>query len=180
MICGQWQQWIAESPPFWDLEPSARETRSKHLRQCWECRRYALEDDPTLMFIELPKVEVSDAEVDEILATVGTLRRARALEKGASPQRGHLGRNLAAAALLTALLLVPGHTGPTRHGSVSRDDIDSGESGLQSPSAGALFLVTGTEALSLIENLNRPEARIYQLTEDDLSVVMIVDESLDL
>ncbi len=180
MTCGQWQQWTAESLPFWELEPPARETRSKHLCQCFECRRRALEDDPTLMFIELPKVEVSDAEVDEILATVGTLRRARALEKGASPQRGHLGRMLAAAALLTALLLVPGHTGPSRHGSVSRHDIGSGEPARQSPTAEGLFLTTGTESPSLIENLNRPEARIYQLTEHDLSVVMIVDESLDL
>ncbi len=32
----------------------------------------------------------------------------------------------------------------------------------------------------VIEELNRPGARVYQLTEEDLSVVMIVDETLDL
>ena len=32
----------------------------------------------------------------------------------------------------------------------------------------------------VIENLRGPQARIYQLTEDDLAVVLIVDESLDL
>lgn len=32
----------------------------------------------------------------------------------------------------------------------------------------------------MIEDLNRPDARVYQLTEEDLAVVMIVDETLDL
>lgn len=32
----------------------------------------------------------------------------------------------------------------------------------------------------VIEELNRPGARVYQLIEEDLSVVMIVDETLDL
>ncbi len=131
------------------------------------------------MFLDLPRVEVSDTEVDEVLAAVRTLRRARAVEKGASPEPGHLGRNLAAAALLTAMLLIPGHTPPTRHLPVSPFDVASGSDG-GNPSAADLFLSTGTETASLIENLNRPDARIYQLTEDDLSVVMIVDESLDL
>ena len=36
-----------------------------------------------------------------------------------------------------------------------------------------------SEASPLIEAIDRPQARIYQLGEDDLSVVMIVDESLD-
>ena len=32
----------------------------------------------------------------------------------------------------------------------------------------------------VIEELNRPGAKVYQLTEEDFSVVMIVDETLDL
>ena len=43
-----------------------------------------------------------------------------------------------------------------------------------------LQAVTEFAALSAVEAIDRPLARVYELVEDDFSVVMIVDDSFDL
>jgi len=47
------------------------------------------------------------------------------------------------------------------------------------PAAAAQLLRVTRPAAPAIEGVDRPDARVYEWGADDLSVVMVVDESLD-
>lgn len=53
----------------------------EHLDHCSECRRYAEDVDPTLMFRGLPEVTVTDADVAEMQLAVRTLRGSSAVQR---------------------------------------------------------------------------------------------------
>ena len=181
MNCAELRRVAPDSLLARELEPVVRRRAAEHLRECPECRRRAVAADPAVLFVDLPLLEVTENDVKAVRSAVGAMRRARALEHETSRPLSRWWRHVAAAALLAALLLAPGNT------PVSQPEAGDGSAGLM---AGVEdletlidqggFLASATEPSSIIENLNRPQARIYQLTEDDLSLVMIVDESLDL
>ena len=138
-----------------------------HMDTCPKCRRQALAADPTLVFAGAEVLRVSDGEVESIRRAVHAARRVRQTERALVRQLSGTGAGLVAAVLLAMVLLLPATTSPP-------------SAPLAATTPSPIFADFWTsEASPLIEAIDRPQARIYQLGEDDLSVVMIVDESLD-
>jgi hypothetical protein len=161
-----------------DLDGGRRRELVEHLRTCASCRRAAVEEDPTLAFSLLEPEPIDRDRIGEIQASVRTLRRSRAIEKADRYGPKEAGKAvLVAASLLFALALLQLSGG--------RSDEEGAD-----PKVGVAFEERSRHewqewdddrsATPVLENLNRPEARVYQRTEEDLAVVMIVDETLDL
>lgn len=142
-----------------------------HLRSCLRCRERALAADPTLLFQRLPAPPLEEDEAARMKGSVRSTLRARAVE----PRRRSEVRWATAAAASVLLLILSLAVGlvPT-----PREPVQSGSpEGLVVPVAVPL----GDEGESgpLLDGIDRPGARVYQLREGNLSVVMIVDETLD-
>ena len=157
---------------------AARQELIDHLRACSTCRRTAVDEDPTLAFSLLEAEPVDADRIAEIQKSVTTLRRSRAIERADLPRLNEIGKAfLVAASLLFVLTLLPITGGlPPEEGSEPKVGVVSN----QQSRAEWQQWNDDAAALPVIEDLNRPEARVYQRTEEDLAVVMIVDETLDL
>jgi hypothetical protein len=86
---------------------------------------------------------------------------------------------MVAASLLCALALLP-LAGERRLEDAGQPPVKVESEERLRAQSGWLQWVEDRTAPPVIEGLNRPGARVYQLTEEDLAVVMIVDETLDL
>lgn len=183
MSCPSWQDLAA-----WRDDPQAEEPVEwrealEHLdRGCALCRRAAYAADPTLVFRRLaavpeptPAQEASDVE---------TMRRAVAAMRAASrveavERRGLAGnwkRWAAAAALAVAVLSVsaddPRHLpGRTLAMSGSFSPSAAGE-------AAAILPASFDDDQPVLEGVNLPDARLYHMEGEGLSVVMVVDETM--
>lgn len=157
------------------LEPSAAwKAAAEHMPGCASCRLTAIDLDASLLFQSQPAIEVSDDEIDAIRANVRTLRRSRAAERRSGESRRRLGRVAAAAAVVSLMVLLPTHNSRQPAPVVSGANL-AADASLPIPGT----LVFGDGPAPVIEPLDLPAARIYQLGADDLSVVMVVDESID-
>lgn len=177
MNCSDGRQLMGRLREDGRLDDDQRRDLVEHFSDCPDCRRDGLAADPTLLFLGASPLELERSEVASIRRTVRAMQRARDLDAAGSRSWTHVLRAAAAAILLTALLLLPG--GQKRL-AVPSPEPDTLSGGPLHAGGEDLAPVSVWESPSLIENLDRPEARIYQLTEQDLSIVMIVDESLDL
>jgi hypothetical protein len=146
---------------------------------CQLCRKAALKADPTLVFrrlAQVPAATMTDtqerAEVDSVRQAVAAMRAASRLEKGRRRGFGFLPaaaggwkRWSAAAALATMALTVPSHD--TRlHKSPAEVE--------------ALEVPAQIGAAPVLEGgVDLPGARVYQLGDEELAVVMVFDESFD-
>ena len=182
MSCGEWvrlRPWVAARLER-GAAPAAESAAPNHLAQCDECRRLAYALDPSLVFLKLREPgtgrESSDAagaaEIAAMRERVATMRSMRAMNMkwpGAA-RRGTraLGWRWAAAALLVGAGLAQGD----RPAAVAPLP-------LALAAGPAATMPTELELQPVVEELGRPEARVYQFAGDDLSVVMIVDETLD-
>ncbi len=183
-------------------EPAGWAAAIDHLAGgCAGCRRAAVAADPTLLFHRLasplPAAGSSntpaDPEVAAMQQAVAALRTASRVGGQAGHAGGRLsairargwhgaGRLAAAAGLAAAALLAvprsPGAPALARLATL--------------PEAGPALAVAvrpvltavpaalrGPQQMPLLEDLNRPDARIYQIDGGNLAVVMIVDEKLD-
>jgi len=157
-----------EAPREW---PRAR----RHLESCEACRREAATVDPTLVFRHAAAWSPDPAEADAVRLAVRALRRTAALSAsvaaGRSDSGTRRGRQRLVSAVLFALVLalMPGRS--------ARRSVERAE---PAPPAFAARIVPG-EGLTApaIEGVDRPQARVYEWAADDLSVVLVVDESLD-
>ncbi len=183
MSCPDWRPLVAhrrapdgEPPPRWAAALA-------HLERCERCRREALALDPSLVFSSLraPAADRSDREAArEIAAGVRTLVRAREAERslGGAARRARRRAGFAAAALaLAATLSLTTHA--ARHATLPGAAAARGPFAAGAPALDEVAPATEAATPALVDALDRPQARIYQLGQDDLSVVMIVDESLD-
>ena len=148
------------------LEPAAlsteRELLKQHVKACRRCRKDALSADPLLAFRLVAPVEVDANEVKDMQGAVRTLRRA-ALAQAADSRGGWRGRAAMAAVFAVFALLMP--ISLRVH---------------EEPAAMAFETLDVPATLPLIEGVSPGRARVYELRGDGLSVVMIVDDSLDL
>ncbi len=170
-------------------EPEGLAAALAHFDSCPACRREACRIDPTLVFRRLPAAELDFAvEAERMRLAVAGMRASERFEtrlwRRHAPWtrlRGRGGRGVrwaAAAALVAASLFVGGRgelAGPSAVGP-DRADLSRSPVGGAQP---ARYPAAPRAAESAVEDLGRPDARIYQLDGDRLSVVMIVDESLD-
>ncbi len=178
MSCPDWQGLAALRGELAKRPESAASTASadwaaavEHLDGCQRCRREALAADPLLVFRRLPALQLGEAaersEVESMRQAVAALRTGRRLE---SRRRFAGWRRWASAAALVVAALA-----------VSRDPSPVVSAPLPAPLAlpqdavGARL--EGTP--EMLEGLNRPDARVYQMKGKDMAVVMIVDKSFD-
>jgi len=177
------------SHPDWKLLVAARDAGGDdptgwgaalaHMDGCDDCRQRALAADPSLVFRHLPAVATGADEVASMRRAVASLRRAsRTLGSGGSaPPRtlvaegGEQGRRLAAALVLAAagfgvwFAAGQGEEPPT----------------FAAPATLAATPAVAAAGLPVFEELSRPhEPDVYQMGGDDLTVVMVVDETLDI
>ncbi len=159
------------------LDDDQRRDLISHFSGCPDCRREGLAVDPTMLFLGALPLELERSEVASIRRTVHAMRRARNLEAAGSSPRSRMGRAAAAAILMGTLLLLPGS-----ENRLEAPGADSQVASGRQPQSGweELTRVSVWDSPSLIESLDRPRARVYQVTEQDLALVMIVDETLDL
>lgn len=183
--CPDWKVLAAHRRERHGAEPAGWSEALKHLDGCARCRQAAVAADPTLLFRRLSKVQpaldAEAAEAESILQAVAGMRTANRMGAGNPSRRAGWRawrRHAAAAALAVAALPLGGDDGwrmrLTGHG--GSETMSLREEAVQ-PAAGR---AAGMELdQPLIENLNRPEARVYQIDSPELAVVMIVDESLE-
>jgi hypothetical protein len=142
-----------------------------HFEDCPGCRRAALALDPTLVLRPLAEPMRQEAERDEVEAmrvAVATLRRSRSTAP-VSAGAGRWWKVAAAAALVAgALYQLPLPSAAPQGTTVAA-----------AVAAAPGVLPAEFSNQPVVEDLDRPDARVYQLGGGDVSVVMIVDESLD-
>jgi hypothetical protein len=188
--CPDWRGLAAHRNERAAAEPAGWQEALEHLDGCPACRQSAVEADPTLLFHRfhsLPgraaemSVGEEAAEVESMRQVVAAMRTARRLEP--SPERAAWKRWVAAAALAAAALsLGAGHglhpaPAPATPAAIAL----VGGVGMAAPAlvppAVPRFV---SEPVPMVEELNRPAARVYQMDGGkNLSVVMIVDERFD-
>lgn len=173
----------AEPPATW---PAAVE----HLAGCARCRELALAVDPTLVFTRLADAPPVAVDVEAMRQAVAGLRRASAV---AESERGR-GRSLpavrsrwgryAAAALLAAAL---GAQLPAlRSASSTVVARGAGPDAADTLVGASLRSAAGIPRRGSVSSLGspgfvgRPAARVYEIADRDMSVIMVVDHSLDL
>ncbi|HEX6865067.1 MAG TPA: hypothetical protein VF414_19710 [Thermoanaerobaculia bacterium] len=165
MSCPDWSALAAHRNDVKGVEPQGWTDALAHFDSCSLCRRQALAADPTLVFRRMPVPELSPAEerdevaaVRQAVAALRTASRLDALETRPRPLSFSGWKRWAAAAVLVLASLSLG----------------------QSP--GTIFQqpqMSGAALQPAVEAVNLPDARVYQVGEEDLLVTMIVDESLD-
>jgi hypothetical protein len=183
-------------------EPAGWWEALEHLDGCPACRRAALLADPTLLFRRLPALpapvlELSPAaeaaEVEAIRQAVAGMRTAQRLAPPRERTISSRYRRWGAAAALAVAALSLGSAHPLRPGAAANiaDAANIANianlSGLHgaAPLGGRGIVPAVTprlvsERVPMVEELNRPAARVYQMDGgENLSVVMIVDERLD-
>jgi len=199
--CPDWTSLAAHRHEREGSEPAGWTEALAHLDGgCSLCRRRALAADPTLVFRRLaavPAVTMTDAEerseADAVRAAVAAMRAASRLDslearpRTSSVWKGWSTGALAAALALAALVFPSGPSG-----------YDPSKSKAASAGAGdaAIFRDGRVEVEPLdepvaagqqvdleepvVEGVNLPDARVYHMSGEGLSVVMVVDESLDI
>lgn len=180
MSCPDWQGLAtlrhagAPVAPATDaVEPEGWADAVAHLDGCQHCRREALAADPLLVFRRLPALQLNEAaersEVESMRQAVAAMRTGRRLES----RRRFAGwrRWAAAAALVVASLAVSRDPSPV----VAVSAPVPAPLALPPEAVGARF--EGTP--EMLEGLDRPDARVYQMKGKDMAVVMIVDKSFD-
>jgi hypothetical protein len=174
MSCPDWGSLAARraaspvDPPGWDQA-------LEHLDGCAHCRPQALSADPTLLFRRLPAPALAADEVAAMRLRVATLRRAGELRGSTRDGRPRVWqpswRRLAVAASLAAAVLVVDGVAPPPLPSAG-------------PSAGLRIaalpvLAAELQAQPVLEEMHQPFDHVVQWNGDDLSVVLVLDERLD-
>jgi hypothetical protein len=170
--CPDWTALVAHRFERGGEEPPGWRELLEHAETCADCRRAALAADPTLVFARLAEEDSAVVDIAAMRRAVETLRRAQETSPGRARHRRAGARwRLAAAAVLPLLaVLLPAAPRPER-APVPVVQV--------SPPATPAPPFAELAALPLVEDLGRPQARVYELGGPDLAVVMIVDETLD-
>jgi hypothetical protein len=176
LSCPEWKGLLAHRlEPDGAPEPEGWTAAVEHLDDCPVCRRQAFSLDPSLLFVAQAPPSVDDAEVGRIKANVHTLLRARAAERTSHRVRRGLGRFAAAAAVVALMVLLPTHTSrQALTAPAALPGLASDAGAIAASDAGLM-----EAPAPVIEPLDLPAARIYQLGGENFSIVMVVDDSID-
>ena len=129
--------------------------------------RSALRSDPSLAASSVDAGGFSDREVAELKRSVGAAKRLIGVERAVKRRVFRRFTGLAAALVALLALLAP-----------AGEERGTGWVGaVQSP--GSVF-ETAPITHPAVEAIGLPEARVYELTNEHFSVVLIVDDSFDL
>jgi len=192
--CPDWQALAAhrlEREARHAAEPEGWREALEHFDSCRSCRREAIAADPTLVFRRLaapapPAPMTVSRDLDDAEAmrqAVAAMRAARRVEPAERRPGAFSGwRRWAAAAVLTAAsLIAPSDKGGPvgRQADAAREEIFAMPETAMTQAAMAR---TARESAGLptVEGVSRPGARVYHMNGEGMSVVMVVDESLDI
>ena len=175
--CPDWSR-LAAARDRENIEPEGWAEAVAHFDSCSLCRKEALKADPLLVFRRMPAAEITPGEerleVESMQQAVAAMRTARRLET-----RGRFAgwRRWAAAAVLAGVSL-----------SVGRDKSPRLEQAAAAPPAPAVSSASSSASVAaasapVLDGIDRPEARVYEVGDDEFSAVMVIDpsfgESLD-
>lgn len=181
MTCPDWQSLVAARDAEPAVDPPTWAEARRHAAGCDRCRRAALAADPLLLFARLPEATVTPAELADMQSAVAALVRAgrvghaaaigHRVHPPADSRRAAAARFAAALGVCSLLAL----SGAPRPQPPTLDTLAAGGDlaglGMAADDAASMG--------SVVEELDRPGARIYELPQSDMAVVMIVDASLD-
>jgi hypothetical protein len=157
------------------LEPEGWAEAVAHFDTCSLCRKEALKADPLLVFRRMPGVEITPAEenleVESMQQAVAAMRTARRLET-----RGRFAgwRRWAAAAVLAGVSLGMGDRAPQLEQAV---EATPAPAAVSAASAASVAFAASVPSEQLLDGIDRPEARVYQMDSDGMSTAMIIDPS---
>lgn len=190
MSCPDWTSLTAHRRDKRSPEPPEPEAWSEALAHfdggCKVCRKAALKSDPTLVFRHLPAASAAAmteaqerAEVDAVRQAVAGMRAASRLDSLETRKRAALlggwRRWSAAAALTMMAVTIPSDDTRQvrRQAAIFRDGLMAEQVAWQTaPAAPDTPVLEG--------GVDLPDARVYHQSYDGLSVVMVVDESLEI
>ncbi len=191
--CPNWRELLADRFDRPTAEPEGWGEALAHFDGCPICRREACAIDPTLVFRRLPAPSLDfDVEAERMMLAVAGMRaseRVMGRATGSFGLRTSRGRGgaarwarwgIAAGLAATTLFLGrPGELPAPGQGPLRSARIEASASAGGFQASHARLGVEPAAIESAVEDLGRPNARIYQLDGERLSVVMIVDEKLD-
>jgi hypothetical protein len=149
----------------------------RHLDGCDACRAEALAADPLLAFRRVGREAdeapaAREASIRSMRDEVRAINRSRRL---AARRSAHRRRRIAAAAVLVGVLVALALLAP-RNGILVRDAVVL-DAALPVPAPSGPLAEPSPP--SLVEDLDRPGARVYEMRRSGLSLAMIVDDTLD-
>lgn len=170
-------------------EPEGWSEAMAHLDGCNLCRRQALAADPTLVFRRMAAVPAAAmtpaeerSEADAVRAAVTAMRAASRLDSLEARPRTSSGWKRWSTGALAAVLALAAVIVPSRPAKVASEAPlvrqARVEAGLLDEPVPAAQQVDLEEPV--VEGVNLPDARVYHMSGDGLSVVMVFDESLDI
>ena len=191
MSCPDWTSLTAHRRDRSSPEPEAWSEALAHFDGgCKVCRKAALKSDPTLVFRRLPAVSAAAmteaqerAEVDAVRQAVAGMRTASRLDSLENRKRasflGGWRRWSAAAALTMMAVTIPSDDRrQAEKAAIFRDGLMT--ESWESPEA-AEQVARQTVPVTVLEGgVDLPDSRVYHQSYDGLSVVMVVNESLDI
>ncbi|HEY0782348.1 MAG TPA: hypothetical protein VGE98_07840 [Thermoanaerobaculia bacterium] len=189
VACPDWPSLVRHRAAADEAEPTGWPDALAHLDSCPRCRAAAVAADPTLVFRRLaaapPLASPGSAspgsdteEVEAMRLGVSALRAASRLAAERRPHVLHGWQRWAVAAGLGLMVLSLGSAGIPSQPTASSAGLAAAPAPFPARPTPRPNVVP-VAGPSSIEGLNRPDARVYQMDGDHLSVVMIVDESLD-
>jgi hypothetical protein len=185
--CPDWRGIALEREADPLVDPAGWDEARAHLALCEACRREALAADPLLLFAGLPLAASEVAPTAAITAmqdsVLAMVRASRVAAPAASAAPGNSRRSAAALRyaagfVVASLLAFSGAPGERR----ARRGGEAALAGAANPAEAEAIAARSESvdfALPMVEELDRPEARVYELSNADLAVVMIVDAGLD-
>jgi hypothetical protein len=178
IICPDWGR-LAAARDASPADPHGWEEALVHLDGCASCRHAAVEADPTLIFRRLPPLAVGADEVEAMRLRVSALRGARAVAGPAAARLlpGRLAwQPVAAAAALAVAMLAGDHApGGAPGAGAARAAASRAMPRSMPPELGAELA-----AQPLLEELDQPYDHVVQWNAEDVSMVLVVDERLDI
>lgn len=185
--CPDWRTLTAHRNDPRAPEPEGWDDALAHFDGCSRCRPAALAADPSLLFRRLrdsPPISgvgsiagSGDEDVLAIRQGVAALRAGRRLDDDRRRGRSPWGRWAAAAALAVAALSA-GANDPDAW----REDLWSEDLVLPTleGTAAEIQSAQGETIMPVVEELNRPDARLIQVQQGDFPVAMVYDEGLEI
>jgi len=176
--CPDWSR-LAAARTEEGAEPESWAEAVAHFDACSLCRKEALKADPLLVFRRMPAADLTAAEerleVESMQQAVAAMRTARRLE-ARSEARGRFAgwRRWAAAAVLAVVSLSVGRSIEPNKSPRLAEATQTQPASVAPASAAS---TVSAPSAQLLDGINRPEARVYQLDSDDMSTVMVIDES---
>lgn len=192
MTCPDWRRLVAARERGAGEDPSGWREALEHLEVCPRCRRAALQADPLLALRDLPEPALEGDEGRRMVAATRALRR-----RQAATVRWRR-RAAAAVAVVTVVAALAVGSGILERGDETTR-VARGTSEEVTPAEGAGDLASTTDtatgarrsaaretapasttSMPSVLDLEQSTARVYEVTDADLAVVVVIDDELDL